>query len=93
MGGERLCDLISDLLSILRTGDHDVTWTRYDSVEDVIIELDQLRVRIKDGDPDARQRLRFLCLPTGAIDEIAISSGWAGTWVKLIDGKYRSVFA
>ncbi|HET6503400.1 MAG TPA: hypothetical protein VFG87_21835 [Amycolatopsis sp.] len=93
MDGARLRDLISDLLSILRTGDHDILWTRYDSVEDVITELEQLRDRIKDGDPDARQRLRFLCLPTGAIDEIAISSGWAGAWVELIDGKYRSVFA
>lgn len=90
---DRLCDLIGDLLSILRVGEHDVTWSRYRTVEELIAELEDLRERIRGGDSAARQRLKMLSLPTGAIDEIAISSGWAGTWVNLLDGKYRSAFA
>lgn len=90
--GDRLCDLIGDLLSILRTGQHDVMWTGYDSGDEVIAELEQLRDRINNGDSTARQRFKTLCLPTGAIDDIAISSGWTETWVKPDDDKYRSEF-
>jgi hypothetical protein len=91
--GERLCSLIDDLLLILRRGEHDVTWTGYGTIDEVITELEQLRHRIENGDAAAREQLRFRCLPTGAIEEIAISSGWTGTWLKLINDKYRSVFA
>lgn len=91
--GARLRDLITDLLSILRTGEHDVTWTGYHTVEEAIAELERLHDRIGTGDAAARERLRFLCLPTGAIEEIAISSGWTGTWLELIQDRYRSVFA
>ncbi|TNC22863.1 hypothetical protein [Amycolatopsis alkalitolerans] len=91
-GDDRLCDFIDDLLAILRVGEHDVLWTRFDSVDQVVAELEQLRGRISNGDGAARQEFRILCLPTGAIDDIAISSGWTENWVKLVDGKYRSAF-
>ncbi|WP_435158906.1 hypothetical protein [Amycolatopsis sacchari] len=89
MTPDRLADLVGDLLSILRTGLHDVTWSRYRAVEEVISDLEHLRERIDEGDPPARRELKLLCAPTGVIDEIAISSGWAETWTKLV-GKYRS---
>ncbi|HVW42682.1 MAG TPA: hypothetical protein VHC18_15150 [Amycolatopsis sp.] len=90
--GDRLCDLIVDLLSILRSGEHDVAWSRYRTVHEAISDLERLHGRIEEGDPAAREQLKLLCAPTGSIDEIALSSGWADTWVKLVDGKYRSAF-
>ena len=90
--GDRLGELIGELLSILRTGEHDLTWTRYDTVEQLIAELEELRDRIADGDDAARRQFRFLCLPTGTFDVIAISSGWVGTWISLVHGEYRSEF-
>ncbi|MEU6646425.1 hypothetical protein ABZ863_28300 [Saccharomonospora sp. NPDC046836] len=90
MTRDPLSDLIGELLSILRTGTHDVLWSRYSTVEELIHELETLRQRIDDGNATAREQFKVLCLPTGALDEIAISSGWADTWVRLVDGKYRS---
>ncbi|MGW4482456.1 hypothetical protein ACWEOE_01330 [Amycolatopsis sp. NPDC004368] len=84
----RLSDLITELLEILRSGEQDVTWSSYASVDDAITELEDLRHRISE--PEARQRLRFLCLPTGALEEIAISSGWAKEWLRLVNEEYRS---
>lgn len=88
-----LCGLIDDLLSILRTGEHDVTWSSYRTTSQAVKELEELRGRIEHGDAAAHERLRFLCLPTGAIEEIAVSSGWAPAWVQLINEKYASAFA
>lgn len=90
MTRDHLADLVGDLLSILRAGQHDVTWSRYRSVEEVINDLEHLRERIEEGDPAARKQFKLLCAPTGAIDEIAISRGWADTSIKLVGGKYRS---
>ncbi|MEV0067130.1 MULTISPECIES: hypothetical protein [unclassified Amycolatopsis] len=81
--GEQLCEVINDLLHILRTGEHDTSWSSYRSVDDAIVELEQLKERIRQRDPKAEQRLRELFLPTGALEEIAVSSGWSGTWVGL----------
>ncbi|WP_432848886.1 hypothetical protein ACQPXB_48805 [Amycolatopsis sp. CA-161197] len=81
--GEQLCEVIDDLVHILRTGEHDTAWSSYRSVGDAITELEHLKERIRQGDPEAEKRLRELFLPTGALEEIAVSSGWAGTWVEL----------
>ncbi|MEU4669451.1 hypothetical protein AB0F91_16055 [Amycolatopsis sp. NPDC023774] len=80
---QQLCEVITDLLHILRTGEHDTSWSSYRSADDAITELEQLKERIEQGDPKAEQRLRELFLPTGALEEIAVSSGWRGTWVEL----------
>ncbi|PXY34237.1 hypothetical protein BAY59_01395 [Prauserella coralliicola] len=92
-GRDRLCAFVAELLSLLRSRDQDVLWSSFATVEDAIAELEHLRDRIADGDPDARRRLKLLCSPTGAIEEIAISSGWADTWARLVDGKYRSAWS
>ncbi|WP_326567217.1 hypothetical protein VSH64_36045 [Amycolatopsis rhabdoformis] len=82
----RLSDLITELLEILRSGEQDLTWSSYASVDDAVNELEDLRQKISD--PEAQQRLRFLCLPTGALEEIAISSGWAKEWLRLVNEEY-----
>lgn len=92
MTRDRLSDLIGDLLSILRTGEHDVSWSRYATLSEAINDLEHLRGRIEQGDAAARERFKLLCAPTGSIDEIAISSGWADTWTKLVNGQYRAEF-
>ncbi|WP_020418298.1 hypothetical protein [Amycolatopsis sp. ATCC 39116] len=81
--------LIDDLLLILRSGEHDTSWTRYESVGQLIAELERLRAR---GD-DAAAEVRRLCLPTGVIDEIAVSSGWSEAWLRLTTGKHRDVLS
>ncbi|WP_435582570.1 hypothetical protein [Amycolatopsis thermoflava] len=82
-------DLIDDLLLLLRTGEQDVSWTRYESVDQLIAELERLRAR---GD-DVAGEVRRLCLPTGVIDEIAVSSGWSEAWLRLTTGKHRDVLS
>ncbi|MEV5299017.1 hypothetical protein [Amycolatopsis methanolica] len=81
--------LIDDLLLILRSGEQDVSWARYETVDELIAELEGLRER---GDQAAGE-LRRLCLPTGVIDEIAISSGWSEAWLRLTTGKHRDVLS
>ncbi|QRP46211.1 hypothetical protein [Amycolatopsis sp. FDAARGOS 1241] len=89
----RLSDLITDVLAILRAGEHDTSWSSYDSTADAIEELERLQPRVEAGEREAVERFRFLCLPTGAIEEIAVSSGWSGRWLELVNGKYRDTLS
>jgi hypothetical protein len=82
---EQLCEVITDLVHILRTGEHDTSWSSYRLTDDAVAELEQLKERIQRGDRTAEQRLRELFLPTGALEEIAVSSGWSGAWVELTE--------
>jgi len=77
-------ELVEQVLSILRTGEHDVTWSRYGTVEEAIADLEHLRDRVAAGDDAARGELELRFAPTGSVEEIAISSGWAETWLELV---------
>lgn len=81
---DRLCALIGQLLSILRTGEHDVSWSRYWTLDEAITDLERLRAGIAEGDSSARDEFKVLCAPTGSIDEIARASGWTATWLSLL---------
>ncbi|MFI5607575.1 hypothetical protein [Amycolatopsis sp. NPDC051903] len=88
----RLADLITDVLAILRAGEHDTSWSSYETTADAVEELEGLRPRVEAGEREAVERFKFLCLPTGAIEEIAVSSGWSRQWVELVNEKYRDAF-
>ncbi|WP_191247396.1 hypothetical protein [Amycolatopsis deserti] len=86
----RLPGLLQELLGILRRGDHDVSWTGYATVDELIAELEALSEPVRRGDPAACARLRHLCVPTGAIHEVAVSTGRSAAWLELANDKYSA---
>jgi hypothetical protein len=81
---ERLSLLLDEVVAILRTGEHDTSWSSFGSTAEAIAELESLRPRVAAGEAEALARFEFLCSPTGAIEEIAVSSGWSGRWLQLV---------
>lgn len=54
----------------------DVVWSRYDSVEEAVDDIDRHMERLRSGDLTGMEDLRLLFAPTGSLQEISISSGW-----------------
>ncbi len=67
--------------------DTDVCWSGYDTPEEAIAELRELIDGIRVPSPARRtvRKISLLFLPTGAIQEIAISSGWGNTYLALAE--------
>lgn len=55
----------------------DVTWSHFDSKEEVIDDLNEHIRLLKSNDFTKITELTILFAPTGDLQEIALSSGWA----------------
>ncbi|KKM70762.1 hypothetical protein LCGC14_1437480 [marine sediment metagenome] len=54
----------------------DVGWSRFESKEEVIKEINNHIQRLRNNDFSKIEELIFLFLPTSDLQEISISSGW-----------------
>lgn len=78
-----LLDLITELSNLIDSPNTDVTWSRFETVEDVLITIDTLKQQLKIGEDRAISELTILFGPTGSFQEISIDSGWGEKFLKL----------
>lgn len=78
-----LLDLLIELRNLIDSPNTDVTWSRFENVEDVLTTIDMLEQRIKLGEDTAINELIILLGPTGSFQEISIDSGWGEKFIKL----------
>lgn len=80
----RLVEIVETLLEIVRSGPQDLLWqcTYHDEAQLVADLRDHAR-RLRDGDGSRLTELRFALAPTGALNEIALGSGWADRYAAL----------
>jgi hypothetical protein len=64
--------------------ENDFTWSSFIDQEAALEELDDLIEALEDGTADAFA-MHVLFLPTGPIQEVALSSGWGDEFVALAD--------
>jgi hypothetical protein len=80
----RLVEIVNELLAIVRAVPQDVSWQDWYDDEDVLVEdLRDHAERLRRGDGSRLPELKFVLLPTGALNEIAFSSGWGEPYVRL----------
>ncbi|CAN7489295.1 hypothetical protein LJR153_003395 [Paenibacillus sp. LjRoot153] len=77
-----LLDLLTELSNLIDSPNTDVTWSSFETVEDVLMTIDTLRQQLKIGDR-AISELEILFGPTGSFQEISIDSGWGEKFLKL----------
>lgn len=82
--GSALADVIEDVLWLLEAHDQDVTWTAtWDTAEEMIADLRDHLSKVRLGDFSRLDQLKFLFLPTGPLQEVSVSSGWAEEYLTL----------
>lgn len=79
---EQLIAIIEHIRSKVDT-DTDVVWTRYSSIEELLLDLDSLIAGIRAGDPTTYAKLELLFAPTGSFQELAMSNGWGDEFLEL----------
>ena len=88
----RLVEVLQETRGFLARPSNDFAWSRWDSAQDALGEIDNLIKRIQAGDMPDRLDLRVLFAPTGSIQEVSLSSGWGQEFIELAD-KFDSAIA
>jgi hypothetical protein len=63
----------------------DVIWTRYNSVDELLADLDSLIAGIQASDSMTHAKLKLLFGPTGAFQELAVRNGWGEEYLQLAE--------
>jgi hypothetical protein len=82
---DALLQALRETRELLARPDSDFAWSAWENAEAALREMDALIECVRSGAiPDATQ-LGALFAPTGPIQEVSLSSGWADTFLDLAD--------
>ncbi|MGK5550104.1 hypothetical protein ACSNOI_00680 [Actinomadura kijaniata] len=79
----RLAKIIDELVAIVQAHPQNLLWGSYENEQELIDDLRDHAARVRRGDHSRLFELKLALLPTGALCEIAINSGWADAYVRL----------
>ena len=80
---ERLLSVLREARAFLSRSGNDFAWSKWDDAADALREFDGLISRVERGDIPGRFELDILFAPTGAIQEVSLSSGWGDEFCDL----------
>lgn len=66
---------------------NDFAWSSWEDVTEALAEMEAILIPIEAGQlpDDIRHLLRVLFAPTGPLQELSLSSGWASQFLALAD--------
>jgi hypothetical protein len=73
---QKLIELIGQIKAKI-TADSDMMWGRYDTPEQLVVELEQYESRLSQEDLSCLKSLDLLFAPTGTLQEHALQNGWS----------------
>jgi hypothetical protein len=82
---DQLIDVLVAARDLLKRPDNDFSWSSWRDSADAVREIDRLILRIRADDIPKRIDIDVLFAPTGPIQEVSLSSGWAGDFLTLAD--------
>ena len=89
---ESLIHVLEAAIELISLPDNDFCWSRWEDEEQAKSELLGLVSTLKSGVLPERLKLAVLFAPTGPLQEVSLSSGWAEPFLKVAE-KYDEVEA
>lgn len=83
MNANKIIDVLEKVKYIVTNYEMDFTWSPYSSSDELIEILNNIILKLRNRDYSCRDQISLLFAPTGALQEIAIDSGWSETYMKL----------
>ncbi|MHA2183269.1 MAG: hypothetical protein ACXAAH_17760 [Promethearchaeota archaeon] len=80
---ENLIRLLKEIIEIVNTRDTNMVWSTINTKEELLLELENHIKRFQNNDFSSIEQLIGLFLPTGDLQEIAISSGWGEEYLSI----------
>jgi hypothetical protein len=81
---ERLTEVLLEARALVSRAGNDFSWSSWEDAADARREIDELVKRLEWG-PVRTSSMAILFAPTGPMQEVAVSSGWAQDYVDLAD--------
>jgi hypothetical protein len=78
-----LIAILSDGRDLLAKPGNDFTWSSWNDATAALRDVDRLILAIRSGSLPPRLELAVLFAPTGPIQEVSLSSGWAWEFIAL----------
>lgn len=79
----RLIEILSEVKGLVNSPDTDISWSGYDSITDLLSDIDSFIEKARRHDASFTKDLKMLFAPTGPLQEISISSGWGHEFIEL----------
>ena len=79
---DRFVDVLLGARDLLARPGNDFTWSWWEGASDALAEIDRL-IAAAPSDPGAVNAAAILFLPTGPMQEVAVSSGWGDEFLDL----------
>ncbi|MFW9823314.1 MAG: hypothetical protein ACFFE4_10285 [Candidatus Thorarchaeota archaeon] len=76
-------EILEQIIDIIEQKDPDLTWSRFDNIDDIIDELRDHIKNLKNRNLSKLNDLILLFAPTASLQEISISSGWGSKFLKI----------
>ncbi len=83
MNHSRLIAVLAEARVLLANPENDFLWSSWEDSSDAFEEIDGLLAQLELGRLPSRGSLTVLFLPTGPMQEVAISSGWGDEFLEL----------
>jgi len=75
--------ILKDLKEFIRAPDTSILHSRFESLEDIIAELDTHILKLQKEDFSSIEELIILFAPTSDLQEISIDSGWGELYLTI----------
>jgi hypothetical protein len=85
-----LVHVLESAIELVALPDNDFSWSYWEGSEEAIAEINSLIDCIKNGSLPERVNVSVLFAPTGPLQEVSLSSGWAEAFSKVAE-KYDEV--
>jgi hypothetical protein len=80
---QELIDVLRQARNLLAQTDNDFAWSSWENTNEALRELDRIIAIIEGGLLPPRLDVVVLFAPTGPIQEVSLSSGWAWEFLAL----------
>ncbi|MHA2007999.1 MAG: hypothetical protein ACXABO_12195 [Promethearchaeota archaeon] len=80
---ENLIKLLNEIMELVGNRDTNMIWSSIDTKEELILELENYILRFQNNNFSSLDQLIGLFLPTGDLQEIALSSGWGEEYLSI----------
>ena len=78
-----LLRVMLDAKSLISRPGNDFAWSRWENSSQALQEISNIEKEISDGDFSHLRDLELLFAPTGSLQELSLSSGWAEEYLIL----------
>jgi hypothetical protein len=89
---DALLTVLRETRALLALPGNDFVWSRWDSAADALFQLDCFMSHVEAGRRFDGSKLSILFAPTGAIQEVSMSSGWGDEFLSVAE-RFDCAFA